>query len=246
MSAVCPVTEAIVLAGGLGTRLRGVVPDVPKPMAPVAGRPFLCYVMDHLEAEGIRRVILAVGYRHRVISEFFGSRYGKLQVDYSIEEQPLGTGGGIALALQSVTQPYVFVLNGDSFLRLSYPAMAALAEEPGGAILAVALRMVEDTGRYGRAVLTGNRISGFHPSGVAGPGFINAGVYLLRSDVFKRYSVPPKFSFETDFLESRVSELAPLAFCSDAPFIDIGVPEAFRESQMLLPAWTHRQGNSPQ
>jgi D-glycero-alpha-D-manno-heptose 1-phosphate guanylyltransferase len=237
---VSDVNEAIILAGGLGTRLRSVLSDLPKPMAPVAGRPFLCYLLEFLETQGIRRVVLSVGYRHEAISSFFGRRYGALLVDYAVEEEALGTGGGIAHALQFVEQPYVFVLNGDTFLRMDYRAMATLIENPGRLELAVALRTVSDARRYGCAVLSGNRIQGFLAAGVEGPGLINAGVYLMGRDLFQCYQLPAKFSFETDFLEPRVAEIRPVAFVSDAPFIDIGVPESFEESQTLLPAWTTR------
>lgn len=227
------VTEAIILAGGLGTRLRAVAPDVPKPMALVSGRPFLCYVLDFLQTQGMLRVVLSVGYRREAISTFFGNRYGALQIEYAIETEPLGTGGGIRHALGYVESPFVFVLNGDTFLGLDYRAMAGLIQDSEAFELAVALRDVPDAGRYGRAIVSAGRIKEFSASGATGPGLINAGAYLMHRDLFRHSSLPAKFSFETDFLEARVSEIKPFAFVTDAPFVDIGVPESLAEAQRL-------------
>ena len=231
------VTEAVVLAGGLGTRLRSVVSDVPKAMAPIAGQPFLAYLLQFLAAQGIRRVVLAVGYRHETIRAWFGSRYHGLELVYSVENEPLGTGGGLRLALPLVEGGFAFVLNGDTFLRLNYAAMAATLEGHGALDLVVALREVPDAGRYGAVVVENGRIQGFQVRGTEGPGLINAGSYLMAQDIFQRYPMPAKFSFESDFLEARCGELRPLAFQCDAPFIDIGIPEALAEAQTLIPEW---------
>jgi len=233
------VNEAVVLAGGLGSRLRTVVADVPKPMAPVAGRPFLTYLLDYLMSQGIRRVVLSVGYRHEAITAFFGKTYGTIEIVYSIEDEPLGTGGGIALALAKVESSVVFVLNGDTFLKLDYRAMAGLAnEDRDDFTLAVALREVDDTSRYGRAILEGDYLLGFAASGTAEPGLINAGVYLMSARIFGNFGYPARFSFEKDFLERRASHIRPRVFRCNVPFIDIGIPDALRDAQFLLPEWT--------
>ena len=231
------VTEAIVLAGGLGTRLRSAVSDLPKAMAPVAGEPFLAYLLRHLERNGIRRVVLAVGYRHDAIQDYFGSAYGTLGLEYSVERELLGTGGGLRQALLHVLGSHAFVVNGDTFLRLDYGPMAAILEGPDDIDMLVALRSVSDAGRYGRVNVSDGRIQGFTAGGAEGPGLINAGCYLVRKDIFHRHPMPPKFSLEKDFLEARVAELRPVAFPCDVPFIDIGVPQAFQDAQTLIPAW---------
>jgi D-glycero-alpha-D-manno-heptose 1-phosphate guanylyltransferase len=236
------VTEAIVLAGGLGTRLQSVVPDLPKSMAPVAGRPFLTYLLQFLEANGLRRIVLAVGHKNQAIRDFFGSSYGKLKLVYSIEDEPLGTGGALQRALPVIEGPFAFVMNGDTFLRLDYGAMASVLERSSEAQLVVALRQVPDAGRYGGVVLNHDRIEGFTARGRTGPGLINAGCYLLARDLFHRYPMPAKFSWEEDFLQARAAELRPIAFPCDVPFIDIGIPAAFEEAQTLIPAWVN--GNS--
>ena len=231
------VTEAIVLVGGLGTRIRSVVSAVPKPMAPVAGQPFLTYLLQFLEAQGIQRVVLAAGYKNEAIRDFFGSRYQSLQLAYSIEEEPLGTGGGLRKAMPLVEGAHAFVLNGDTFLRLDYRAMAQTLDHQPDAQVVVALRRIDDASRYGAAVVVGGKIQGFTARGAQGPGLINAGSYLVARDIFQRFPMPSKFSWEQDFLQARIREVAPIAFECDVPFIDIGVPEAFAEAQTLIPAW---------
>jgi D-glycero-alpha-D-manno-heptose 1-phosphate guanylyltransferase len=230
------VTEAIILAGGLGTRLRAAAPDVPKPMALVSGRPFLCYLLDFLQTQGMRRIVLSVGYRREAISTFFGNQYGTLRIEYAIENEPWGTGGGIRNALGYIESAFAFALNGDTFLGLDYCAMEGLIRDTAEFELAVALRNVPDAGRYGRAIVSAGRIEEFSASGATGPGLINGGVYLMRRDLFRHSSFPAQFSFETDFLEAHVSEIRPFAFVTDGPFVDIGVPESLAEAQWRLGA----------
>ena len=233
------VTEAVILAGGLGTRLRGALPGLPKAMAPIAGRPFLAYLLEFLQAGGIQRVVLAVGYRHEAIRDFFGSQFAGLELVYSLEQEPLGTGGAFAQALPQIQGEFAFVLNGDTFLRIDYRAFAEVLHFEPRPLLAVALRRVADASRYGAVVVKDGCIRGFTARGLAGPGLINAGCYLVSRDIFERYPMPDKFSWETDFLEARTAELEPRAFQCDVPFIDIGVPDALAEAQTLVPEWVN-------
>ena len=230
-------TEAIILAGGLGTRLRSAVPDLPKALAPVAGRPFLSYVLQFLEGAGVRRVVLAVGYRSEAIQSTFGGRYGDLQLVYSIEDEPLGTGGALMRALTHIRDRYALVLNGDTFLQIDYQGMARVLEEVPDGRMAVALRRVEDATRYGVALVSEGRIVGFASRGKSGGGLINAGSYVVHRQLFEDYPMPVKFSLEQDFLQGRVGELRPVAFECEGAFIDIGIPEAFEQAGALLPAW---------
>ncbi len=233
------VTEAVVLAGGLGTRLRTALPDAPKAMAPIAGKPFLAYLLEFLEASGLRRVVLAVGYKSEAIRSFFGSRYAGLDLAYSIEEEPLGTGGALQQALGKVGGDFAFVLNGDTFLRIDYQKFADALHSAPRPQLAVALRHVDDASRYGAVVVADGRIRGFRARGTAGPGLINAGCYLVAKDIFQHHPMPSKFSWEQDFLEPRAAALNAAAFECDAPFIDIGVPDALAAAQILLPQWVN-------
>jgi len=225
--------EAIVLAGGKGTRLQSVVSDLPKPMAPVAGRPFLAHLLDLLQRQGVTEVVLSVGYMHEKIIDAFGRRYCDIRLRYAIEEQPLGTGGGLRQALAMVDRFPAFALNGDTLLALDYRAMLA-AHQGAGVQLTMALRRMADTGRFGRAVIQSDRIVGFEAGGRGGPGAINAGVYLFGRNLLDDPALPGSFSFERDFLEPRMSDLAPLAFVTDAYFIDIGVPEDYGRAQRDL------------
>ena len=225
--------QAIVLAGGLGTRLRGVVPDLPKPMAPVAGRPFLAWVLDELVAARFERAVLAVGYRHEAIRDHFGADYRGLPLAYSVEDRPLGTGGAIRLAAEGLTGAPFFVLNGDTFLELDHRAMFA-AHEAAQAQMSLAVCRVPDAGRYGALEVEGGHVRGFHEKGRAGPGAINAGVYLLSAAVVQRMPPDEAFSFEQQLLVPGIETLRPAAFEAHGLFIDIGIPEDYARAQQLF------------
>jgi D-glycero-alpha-D-manno-heptose 1-phosphate guanylyltransferase len=226
--------EAIVLAGGLGTRLRSRVADRPKPMAEVAGKPFLAWLLDYLALQGVTDVILSIGYRGEVIADYFGERHGPLAVRYAVEDEPLGTGGAIRHALAESRRDPVWVVNGDTMLCLDYRAMAA-RPRGAGAAMTMALRRVPDAARYGAVGLSGDRVSGFAATGKSGPGLINSGVYLLSQDLFLGHDLPTKFSFERDFLPLAVRRGLVAAFVTDAWFIDIGIPEDYDRAQSEIP-----------
>jgi D-glycero-alpha-D-manno-heptose 1-phosphate guanylyltransferase len=225
--------EAIVLAGGLGTRLRGIVADLPKAMAPVNGRPFLAYLLDGLIVAGFDTAVLAVGYMSEKIRGHFGDRYRTLPLRYSVETEPLGTGGAIKLAMTHVDTPTVFVANGDTYLELDYGAMLADHQRQRSS-LTIAVQTVPEAGRYGALDIDMGRIRAFLEKGRAGPGTINAGVYLLSRELLDRYPLPPAFSFEADLLMPHVKEIAPLAFMTQRTFIDIGIPEDYTRAQTLF------------
>lgn len=227
--------QAIILAGGLGTRLRSVVPDLPKPMAPVAGRPFLAWMLDRLADAGFERAVLAVGYRHEAISEYFGERYRGLALHYSVENAPLGTGGAMHLAAAQVTSMPVFVLNGDTYLELDYRAMLD-AHRRAGALMSVAVCSVPDVSRYGALEIAGGVVTGFQEKGRGGQGYINAGVYLLSSGIMERIPAGVPFSFEQELLVPALHEIRPAAMVAEGLFIDIGVPEDYDRAQRLFAA----------
>jgi D-glycero-alpha-D-manno-heptose 1-phosphate guanylyltransferase len=226
--------EAIVLAGGFGTRLRAVVADVPKPMAPVGGRPFLAWVLDHLAVAGFSSIILAVGYRHEAIRSQFGESYRGVFLRYSVETEPLGTGGAIRLASAHVQADDVFVLNGDTYLGLDYRAMFG-QHRSANAKLTIAVTKVTEVARYGALDIREGIVQGLHEKGQSGPGWINAGTYVLSRGLRERFPQSGAFSFEREVLVPRVEELMPLAFEASGPFIDIGIPEDYvRASEVLL------------
>lgn len=224
--------QAIILAGGLGTRLRSVVPDLPKSMAPVAGRPFLAWILDRLIDAGFERAVLAVGYRHEAISDYFGERYRGLALHYSIENTPLGTGGAMRLAAAHVTALPVFVLNGDTYLELDYRAMLA-AHQQAGALMSMAVCRVPDLSRYGALEIANGVVTGFYEKG-RGQGYINAGVYLLSAGIIERIPAGVPFSFEQELLVPSVHEIRPAAMVTEGLFIDIGVPEDYDRAQQLF------------
>lgn len=227
--------QAIILAGGLGTRLRGVVPDLPKPLAPVNGRPFLAIVLEQLRAQGFASAVLSVGYRQELIRRAFGDRFGRLAIGYAVEDRPLGTGGAIRLAARACSEPDVFVLNGDSYADVDFAGMQASHCEARVPLTVCAVE-VPDAARYGRILVEDCRITGFSEKGAAGRGLINAGIYLMRRDLLEVPGLPEVFSFERDVLEARVGDLRPLAYATRGRFIDIGVPEDYARAQGMFAA----------
>lgn len=224
--------EAIVLAGGFGTRLRQLVSDVPKPMAPIAGRPFLEILLDSLARKGFSRVVLSLGFMADKISDHFGSHFSGLDLVYSVERTPLGTGGGIRLAMEHVTEDHVFIFNGDTFLDLEADEVEqhwTTHRRP----LIVGCEVV-DAARYGRLLVADGALSGFSEKGSAGPGLINAGCYVLGRQHLNGYPVGGAFSFETNYLVHAIATQRFDVFVTRAQFIDIGVPEDFLRAQTEL------------
>ena len=225
--------EAIVLAGGLGTRLRGVVDDIPKPMAPVQGRPFLALVLDQLFDSGFHTAIVAAGYRHEAIRSYFGEQYRGIALVWSVESEPLGTGGAIRLACDKADARDVFVLNGDTYLELDYRAMLD-AHVGAGAQISVAVCQVPDMARYGAVEVSERIVRGFREKGQSGPGWINGGTYLLGPELRNRLPERGAFSFEQELLAPEVQSIRPLAFPTTGLFIDIGIPEDYARAQEIF------------
>lgn len=226
--------EAIVLAGGFGTRLRQVVADVPKPMAPVAGRPFLEILLKSLSQKGLSRVVFSLGFMAEKISDHFGSRFSGMDIAYVVEDTPLGTGGATRLAATACTQDHVFVFNGDTFLDLEVDLLERQWQAKRHPI--VVGRQVPDTTRYGRLVVDGDRITSFAEKGIAGPGLINAGCYVLATDALAQFPVNQPFSIETEYLIPEVARATVEVFMTESVFIDIGIPEDYALAQTLLAA----------
>ncbi|MDE2407752.1 MAG: NTP transferase domain-containing protein [Xanthomonadaceae bacterium] len=225
--------EAIVLAGGLGTRLRAVVADVPKPLAPVAGRPFLAWLLDRLAASGLRRCILATGYRADLIEQVIGVRWQGMEIAYSVEPEPRGTGGAIALAARRLQGDAVHVLNGDTWLEYT-PTVLEAAARDAAAPMAIALARVDDVSRYGAVDVHEGRAVAFREKGEMGSGWINAGCYFLDSAALVGLPDVKVFSFEHDVLQPRAAAGEVVAVTSTRGFIDIGVPEDYARAQALF------------
>jgi D-glycero-alpha-D-manno-heptose 1-phosphate guanylyltransferase len=231
--------HAIILAGGQGQRLRPLVRDVPKPLAPIDGRPFLAYLLDLLERQGVTDVILAVGYLGEQIEGVFGSHWGKLALRYSVEREPLGTGGALRQALGMIERYPAFALNGDTYIDLDMQAMRH-AHSRAKSRLTVAVRREAPGDRYGRVEVEDGRIVGFASGPQHTAGLVNCGVYLFAENLLADLALTDRFSFENDFLAGRVRTLRPLAFETSGYFIDIGIPEDFVRAQRELPAMDHK------
>lgn len=227
--------EVIILVGGLGTRLRSVVSDVPKPLAPVAGRPFLAWVLDALAAQGIRRVILATGFMGDRVLVACGDSWQGMELMYSRESKPLGTGGAIALAFSQVRGDTCLVFNGDTWLTFDCAAFDH-GWQASGARLAVVLAAVADVSRYGAARVECERVIGVVEKGRAGPGYINAGVYGIRRSLLADFPALESFSFEREVLVPAVQREAVFGYTHTRDFVDIGVPQDYQYAQHLVPA----------
>jgi len=223
--------KAVVLTGGLGTRLARVTGEIPKPMAPIGVRPFLEYLLDYLIEQNSEEAVLAVSYKWEVIREHFGSAYRGMPLKYSVEDEPLGTGGAIRQALECLPDAEVVVLNGDTLFRVDLGSLAN-THRNGMARLSIALKQVADCGRFGRVeVSTDGVITDFLEKSTAGPGWVNGGLYMLNRRLFADFPMPARFSFERDLVEPNIDRIRPLAFQSNAYFIDMGIPEDYERAQ---------------
>ncbi len=225
---------AFVLCGGLGTRLRSVLSDRPKSMAPVADRPFLELILRQLHEQGIRKVILGTGYRAEQIEQYFqsGADLG-LSIEYSREDEPLGTGGAVKLAEKFLSDPVV-VVNGDSYVEWSLSEARALQVERN-AELVIILQAVSDVSRYGSVTIDDeNRITEFvEKRARTGSGLINAGVYLLQKEIVAQLPADRAISLEREVFP-RLLGRPIYGMVSRGIFIDIGIPEDLARAQTLL------------
>lgn len=217
--------QAVLLAGGLGTRLKSVVNDRPKPMALIGEKPFMAYLVHELILQGINHIIFAVGYKGTMVEEYFkdGSGFG-VQVDYAYEEALLGTAGAIKNAAGFIRDDQFLVLNADTFYQIDYSRLQTLSQDMS-LDMALVLRKVPDISRYGKAVLKDNRLMAFNEkSEEAVPGTINGGVYLMKRELLQE--IPNgKVSLEHDMIPRWLSEGKALGgIVNDGYFIDIGVP----------------------
>ena len=227
--------EAIILAGGMGTRLRTLVSDVPKPMADLNGKPFLEVLLNVLAEKGFVRIILAVGYMGSKIQEHFGKTHKGMEIVYVFEEKPLGTGGGLRSAMRKMNDNHVFVFNGDTFLDLETDLVEytwKMNKQP-----IIVTRRVSDCSRYGRIIKRNEYLFGFEERGTRGAGLINAGCYVLNKGFLDPFSLGYEFSFEKEILQNKEKSSQFLVFESHGFFIDIGVPDDYILAKKLMGKW---------
>jgi D-glycero-alpha-D-manno-heptose 1-phosphate guanylyltransferase len=230
-------TEILILAGGFGTRLKSVVSDVPKPMAPVAGRPFLAYLLDYWIGQGIKHFVISTGHLASVIESHFGNAYRTARITYVHEQSPLGTGGALRLALNSVTwaNELALVVNGDTWFPVQLQQLHADAVHQGTPIT-LSLKRLEKNDRYGGvAISTEGKITAFGEKATGGS-YINAGCYLLNVSAIKKAlaCISTNFSLENDFLGPFASKGFVGSSIQDQPFLDIGIPADYHRAAVFL------------
>lgn len=229
--------EVIILAGGLGTRLRSVVSEVPKCMAPVAGQPFLWYLLKYLTRYDVYRVILSVGYLREVIFKWIEEHKGEFpfHFDYAIEEEPLGTGGGIKQAMDKVTGTEAVILNGDTYFDVDLDAFLR-AHNNHNSLLSMALKPMMAFDRYGNVKCnSSNEVQEFEEKKYCESGQINGGVYILNKVTAFFDHLPSRFSFETQVLQPNSGKGCIYGFAQEGYFIDIGIPEDYLKANNDFP-----------
>jgi NDP-sugar pyrophosphorylase family protein len=229
---------AVILAGGFGTRIKHLLGDLPKPMAPVNGRPFVEWIVRYLAAQKIRNVVLSTGYLAETIGKHFQPQPVKnIRVNCAPETTPLGTAGGFLNAIRGANNPEAFlVLNGDSLAPAPLDGFFQSLDDPqiSGAILGV---RVPDASRFGTILQNANGdLTGFNEK-KPGAGIINAGIYLFRAATLEKFPCKSPLSFETEVFPSLISQGARVKVCvTDAPFLDIGTPESLPLAEEFIRA----------
>jgi D-glycero-D-manno-heptose 1,7-bisphosphate phosphatase len=229
------IRQAVILAGGRGTRLGSITSNTPKPLLPVGGRPFIEYIIWNLKRYSIKDILLSVGYLGYKMAEHLGDgRKLGVDIDYCFESRPAGTGGAFLLAKRKL-DPEFFVINGDTIFDINYHDLATLRKGTN-AMAAVALRKVDVVHRYGSVALDGELISGFHEKASTGPGIVNGGVYAMTRDCIACIRSVP-YSLESDLFPEIASNGNLAGRLYDGFFIDIGLPETWRDANSVVPSW---------
>jgi D-glycero-alpha-D-manno-heptose 1-phosphate guanylyltransferase len=222
--------EVIVLAGGFGTRLSHIVSDVPKPMAPVAGKPFLEYILSDAVAQGADHIVIAVHHMKECIMDYFGDHCHGVPISYSVEEHPLKTGGAIKKAMELCTGERAVVINGDTFYGVPLKEMHQFAKQSGKQVVITVKEMTKFS-RYGKVdVNSDGLITAFHEKEFCEKGYINGGIYDIAKTALEQY--PEAFSIEEVCFPELLKRKEIMAFSSNAYFIDIGVPEDYAKAQV--------------
>jgi len=226
--------EAIILAGGLGTRLKSEFPDLPKCMVPVAGKPFIDHLISTMMGQGITDFVFSLGYKSEIILEHLSDHWKNLQYSYVIENEPLGTGGAILFASSKIRGSDYFVFNGDTLFIIDPHELFATHTKKEG-LITIALKPMKNFDRYGNVAIDANqKISAFKEKTFCADGLINGGIYLVNKKCFLLPDLPQKFSFEKDVIEVQVENNHIYGHIFDGYFIDIGIPDDYRKADMDL------------
>ena len=225
-------TQVVILAGGLGTRLKTVVSDKPKVLAEVLNRPFLTYILDQVSFAGFREVVLCTGFKAEHIKKKLGQTYKSLHILYSTEEQPLGTGGALRLALPYLWSDVVLAMNGDSYIDVNLGAYVDWFFRKSNSDAAIVLTKLPDTTRFGNVVIDQDEhITAFNEKiAKENIGWINAGIYLMKKSLIAAIPTDRFYSLEREFFPSLTGKKL-LGFRVEGRFIDIGTPASYAGAQ---------------
>lgn len=224
---------AVILAGGLGMRLREAVPDLPKPLAPVDGKPFITYLLRQLQQSGIHKVIISTGYMAAAFEKGLGNDFYGMTLEYACEHEQLGTGGAIANLLPQVDSETMMILNGDSYIKFDVAAFVGTRVTAGGILL---VTPVEDISRYGAVLFDreSKNVTAFLEKQAKGDGYINAGIYLFEKSFLTKYLPSGKSSLEKELFPKLAAAGLLTAWVCDNPLLDIGTPESYRAAHKFL------------
>ena len=225
--------DVIILAGGMGTRLREAVPDLPKPLAPVRGKPFLFYLLLWLKKYRVDRIILSIGYKPESFSEYFGDFFDDIPVVYVTEDKPLGTGGAVINALDQTKGDDILILNGDTWFPVDLNTFHDFHLR-NNSRFTVALKRMKEFSRYGSVEISGDTIIRFHEKKFCSEGFINGGIYLVKREYLESGEYPEVFSLEKEILEKEAGKSLLKGVVFDDPFIDIGLPEDYGKAGDII------------
>jgi D-glycero-alpha-D-manno-heptose 1-phosphate guanylyltransferase len=225
--------ETIILAGGKGTRLQEIVTDIPKPMAPVNGKPFLFYLLSWLHKYPVDKIIFSAGYKHKSIRDHFGDFFGDILLEYVIEDKPLGTGGAIIKAMKSTRMADILIINGDTWFPVDLDDFYSKHIRYKH-IFSVALKRMQKFSRYGTVECDGNTITRFNEKKQCDEGLINGGIYLVNRSFFEEKKYPEVFSLEKDVLVKAAGTSVLRGVVYNDPFIDIGVPEDYLRASSVI------------
>ena len=219
--------EAIILAGGLGTRLEHLTKVAPKSMVLINGRPFLEYLLNYLMKQDVSKVILAVGYKYEIIKNYFKNKYQSLKIEYSVETKRLGTGGAIKLSLEKTNEKEIFVINGDTLFDVNLQKMLDF-HIVHQSELTIAAKFMENFDRYGKISTCENRIIDFEEKKYNINGYINGGIYIINRNFFNDLKLNSVFSLETDIMEKYVNNKKMYSYKNSGRFIDIGTLQSYK------------------
>lgn len=225
--------EAVILAGGMGTRLRSVIKDIPKPMAPVNGKPFMLFVLQWVKRYPVEKIILSLGFKPDNVRNYFGDSFSGIPVEYAVEEQPLGTGGAVKYAVRFTKADDILVINGDTFFPVDLKKFYDFHKNNANSF-SVALKRMKDFDRYGTVECLGETIVSFREKKFCSEGLINGGIYLINRKYLERQDLPDTFSIEKDLMEKEAGTGLLKALIFDDIFIDIGIPEDYKRASEFL------------